>query len=179
MEKLDFTPTKNPDGSISWSLCIQGGKCSTAPGDFPAVDVGKGNADVKFVVNITNDQTGMGIKFAPTNPLWVQQGTKPTAPVLDSQIYGLSGANSTTLNFTDANCNKGDVTLKYVLNFVDNQGKSVNPVDPDIKNGGTQLNVANTWQDKLAQVGSTEWLVLATIVIAAFLIGRYVFPRRV
>src|SRR4051794_22807199 len=104
IEKLDFSPTKNPDGTVSWTMCVQGGKCSTGPGNYPSVDVNKGNADVKFELNIVNDHTGMGIKFDPTNPIWIQDGIKPTAPVIDTQIYDITGANLTTLKFTDANC---------------------------------------------------------------------------
>lgn len=175
-QTLNFTPTKNPDGSISWTLCIKGGACSSNGDPFPAVYVHHGNADVKFDVNIVNDQTGMGIKFAPTNPIWVQQGAKPAGPGVDTQIYDISNAVPTTLKFTDANCNHGDAVLKYQLNFVDSQGKSVTPVDPDIHNGGSSV-VQPSWTN-ISSYSATQWTALVVAFAIGFALAAVIFRRR-
>ena len=174
-QTLDFTPTKNADGTVSWSLCIKGGACGTGTDPFPAVYVHHGNADVKFDANIVNDQTGMGIKFAPTNPIWVQQGAKPTGPGVDTQIYDISNSVPTTLKFTDANCNHGDVVLKYQLNFVDSGGNPVTPVDPDIHNGGSGAYVANL--TNIAAYTPAQWTALAIAFAIGFAVAALIFRR--
>lgn len=174
-QTLNFTPTRNPDGTVSWTLCIKGGACGSPTNPFPPAYVHHGNADVKFDVNIVNDQTGMNIKFAPTNPLWVQQGVKPTGPGVDTQIYDISNSVPTTLKLTDANCNHGDTVLKYQLNFVDGNGKPVNPVDPDIHNGGSAI-VQPDWTD-VVDYTAAQWTALVIAFVVGFAIAAVVFRR--
>lgn len=174
---LDFTPTKDASGVVNWTMCIKGGACSNGPNQFPAVDVNHGNADVKFTANIVNDHTGMGIKFAPTNPIWVQQGAKPTGPGVDTQIYDISNSVPTTLKFTDANCNHNSTTLSYQLNFVDGSGKSINkPVDPDIHNGGSGF-LQPDWVN-IADYTAAQWTALIIALVVGFAIAAVVFRKR-
>ena len=173
---LDFTPTKDATGVVNWTMCVHGGKCSTAPNQIPSVPVAHGNADMKFTANIVNDNTGMRIVFAPANPIWVQQGAKPTGPGVNSQIYDISGSNSKTLTFTDANCNHNPATLVYQLNFVDSSGKPViKPVDPDIHNGGSGL-LQPDWTN-VADYTAAQWTALLIAFVIGFAIAAGIFRR--
>jgi hypothetical protein len=166
-ENINATPTLT-NGQITWTMCDANGKCS-APGSYPAVDLGHHffPSTTHFNISITNDQTGMGIVFAPapppqTNdgPLWVQAGSKPTAATVDPHIDNVNGAGTTTLKFTDHN--KGSaVDLYYRLNFVDSKGQKVSPIDPEIKNGGSTIGF------------STEAFVVAAVVLIALITVAY------
>jgi hypothetical protein len=175
--QLDFTPTKDASGVVNWTMCINGKDCSPAPNQFATVPVPHGQADAKFTMNIVNDNTGMGIKFAPTDALWVQQGAKPSGPGIDSQIYDVTvNSKGTTLKFTDANCNHNAIDLSYRLNFVDSGGKAVNkPVDPDIHNGGSAL-VSPDWTD-FAAYTPAQWTELAIAFVVGFAIAAVIFRR--
>lgn len=174
---LNLTPTKDADGIVNWTMCIQGGACSPGPNQFPPVNLSKGVADVKFTMNIVNDHTGMDIKFAPTDPLWVQQGAKPKGPGLDTQIYDLSGGNTKILTFKDANNNHVPATLTYQLNFVDSSGKPVNKaVDPDIHNGGSGFVEQPDWTD-FAAYTMAQWTALVIAFVVGFAIAAVIFRR--
>lgn len=133
---LTATPTFDASGAVtSWQLCYNTTDCgngkSSSP--YPKVDFAKGTGDHNIKIDIAN---GNGITFAQTNPLWIQQDTKPTSPIVSptSQINPskITGAGTTTLKFHDKNSEA--MTLKYALNFTG--GNGVMTIDPDITNGG-------------------------------------------
>lgn len=133
---LTATPSFDSNGSVTgWELCYNGAQCgngkSSSP--YPKIDLAKGTGDHNIKIDIAN---GNGITFAQTDPLWIQQDTKPTGPIVSptSQINPskITGAGTTTLKFHDKNSEA--MTLKYALNFTG--GKGVMAIDPDITNGG-------------------------------------------
>ncbi len=142
---LTATPSFDSNGSVtSWQLCDTSTKPSTTAtagtcGDgkssspYPKLDFAKGSGDHTIKIDIVN---GNGITFAQTNPLWIQENTKPTSPIVSptSQIdpSKIEGAGKTTLKFHDKNSEA--MTLKYALNFTG--GNGLMAVDPDITNGG-------------------------------------------
>jgi hypothetical protein len=122
----------------------------TAQNPYPNVTLptneGANQGIVPFQFTITNDQTGLQLQFANTNPLCVQQGSKPPCPSTDPQIPNPpGGAGSKVLTFVDLNTRPDAhhpqaVVLKYQLNFTDSQGNAVTSIDPDITNGGKSLS---------------------------------------
>lgn len=142
---LTATPTIENGQVTSWQLCYKtsaptttattGNDCgngkSSSP--YPKLDFAKGTGDHNIKIDIAN---GNGITFAQTNPLWIQQDTKPTSPIVSptSQINPsqITGAGTTTLKFHDKNSEA--MLLKYQLNFTG--GNGVMAIDPDITNGG-------------------------------------------
>jgi len=131
------TPTLN-DGVVQWQLCfIETGQptvCNSPTSAYPNVSVPQNHANQLFSFKIVNDNTQLGITFAPDNPLWIKANSKPTGPGVNGQITGIGGGATPELQFTDKNSSA--VTLKYQLNFVDKNGNKVTAIDPDIKNGG-------------------------------------------
>jgi hypothetical protein len=141
---LTATPTIENGQVTGWQLCDNTTKttATTANKDcgngkssspYPKLNFAKGTAD--HHVSITID-SGNGITFAQTNPLWIQQDTKPTSPIVSptSQIdpAKIQGAGTTTLKFQDKNSEA--MLLKYQLNFAG--GNGLMAIDPDIQNGG-------------------------------------------
>lgn len=132
---LTATPTIQNGQVTGWQLCDPKAICGTGKGSspYPKIDLAKGTGDHTIKIDIVN---GNGITFAQTNPLWIQQDTKPTAPVVSptSQIdpSKISGAGTTSLKFKDANTEA--MSLKYALQF--QGGTGVMSIDPDIQNGG-------------------------------------------
>lgn len=134
---LTATPKRNPSGAIEWTL--SDGTKSGGHGHFPSVALPKKSGAHHFTISIGPDR--LGIEFSK-DPLWIHEGsTCPTQSGIDSaQIKGFKRLNDTQIFFTDLN--KGDaVDLWYQLNFVDSDGKPVNPLDPEIKNGGGTGNL--------------------------------------
>jgi hypothetical protein len=136
---LTAKPTFENGQVTSWQLCYNKGTAPAACGDgkssapYPKVDLPKGTTDHHISITIAD---GNGITFAQTNPLWIQQDTKPTAPIVSptSQINPakIQGAGTTKLSFQDKNSEA--MTLKYQLNF--QGGNGMMAIDPDIQNGG-------------------------------------------
>lgn len=139
LRKFEATPTLQ-NGQVVWKLCYTNpnpDQCGTTNATYPDVTVATGIVNEPFQFKIVNDNTGLDIKFADSNPLWVQQGAKPTGPGVDPQIpQAPGGAGTKVLTFVDLNDNQGQIVLKYQLNFTDGKGNPVTPIDPDITNGG-------------------------------------------
>ena len=132
---IEVTPAQKPNG-IEWTLCYKNTNICGGPGNYPAVDLGQNTGPQVIIFNI-NDPAKLGIKFDPTDPIWIQANNKPTGPVVGppSQVVDVTPANNTTLVFMDKN--KGPaMTLKYQLNFVGADNQKVTAIDPDIRNGG-------------------------------------------
>lgn len=156
---------------VKWELCrtdVNPHQCGTTKGNYPAVDlpVNSGHATLKFTIN---DQTGLNIKFADTNPVWVAKGAQPTGPGLDPQIDGQpTGNGNNVLTFVDKNSlpSKTDpspVVLKYQLNF---KGDTTIPsIDPDIKNGGT--NLMNAISPATILIDAAVVSALVSVVVSA------------
>lgn len=163
MADYDFTATATlNNGIVEWELCrtdLATDRCGKNASEYPSVVVpeGKNNAKFEFVIV---DKTNLGIKFAP-DPIWIQQDTKPTGPILDAQIplASVEGKGTDTLRFKDKNDNPNGLFLKYQLNFTDAQGKAVTPIDPDIVNGGKGFIGAD---------GATSVLLLVAVAASLF-----------
>ncbi len=171
---LTATPSFDSNGSVtSWQLCSKAttsGNCgngkSSSP--YPKIDFPKGTSDHTIKIDIAN---GNGITFAQTNPLWIQQDTKPTSPIVSptSQIdpTKIQGAGTTTLKFKDANSEA--MLLKYQLNFTG--GTGLMAIDPDIQNGGK--GVYDTYT-----IAIVAGVALAVILLATIFMRRRVNPAR-
>lgn len=141
------TPTLN-NGVVEWEMCIDNGgqkeECGKGDGNYPDVTLAKGGGSYHFKVSITNDQTGLGIKFADTDPLLIKKG-EPVDPT-KKQIDQINGHGTSVLKFRDKNDmpdknNPAPVVITYGLNFTDKDGHTVTAIDPDITNGGTNIIV--------------------------------------
>src|SRR3954454_436790 len=131
---LTAKPTFENGQVTSWQLCYNKGTAPAACGDgkssapYPKIDLPKGTTDHHISITIAD---GNGITFAQTKPLWIQQDTKPTAPIVStaSQINPskIQGAGTTTLKFQDKNTET--MNLKYALNFQGAPGMMA--IDPD------------------------------------------------
>ncbi len=164
---LTATPTFENGQVTAWQLCYKSaaatttnsGECgdgkSSSP--YPKLDFTKGSGDHNIKIDIAN---GNGITFAQTNPLWIQENTKPTSPIVSptSQINPsqITGAGTTSLKFHDKNSDA--MLLKYQLNFAG--GNGLMAIDPDIQNGGKGM----PWYE------STVVLVLAGAIALMLLV---------
>lgn len=132
---LTATPTIVNGQVTEWKLCDSKATCGTGKSSspYPKIDLKKGTTDHSITIKI-ND--GNGITFAQTDPLWIQENSKPLGPIVSptSQIdpSKISGGGTTTLKFKDANTEA--MTLKYALKF--QGGNGIMSIDPDIQNGG-------------------------------------------
>ena len=145
---LTATPTFENGQVTSWQLCHKTASTATATstqcGDgkssspYPKLDFAKGSGDHNIKIDIAN---GNGITFAQTNPIWIQPTTKPTGPIVDSQINQITGAGTTSLSFHDKNSDA--MLLKYQLNFTG--GNGLMAIDPDIQNGGKGMPSIEYW----------------------------------
>ena len=178
---LTATPSFDANGSVtSWELCDTSTKPSTTAtagtcGDgkssspYPKLDFTKGSGDHTIKIDIVN---GNGITFAQTNPLWIQENTKPASPIVSptSQIdpSKIEGAGKTTLKFHDKNSEA--MTLKYALNFTG--GNGVMAIDPDITNGGKGFYQSYTIEIVAAAA-------LAVVVLIWFVMRRRTNTARI
>ena len=114
-------------GPIEWD--IDGKKPQQSRHEFKEQT---GPHQVKFKLK---DQTGRGLKFDSSQPIWNEKnsGGCPTGPSQSDQIRVLSCSEK---ELTIVNANSGDpCTIHYQLNFVDCDGQPEG-VDPEFKNGG-------------------------------------------
>jgi hypothetical protein len=165
---LTATPTIENGQVTGWQLCYKQTDCGTGKSSspYPKVDFAKGTADHHVSITIAN---GNGITFAQTNPLWIQQDTKPTSPIVapTSQINPakIEGAGTTTLKFQDKNSEA--MTLKYQLNF--QGGNGLMAIDPDIQNGGRTM----PWYSQ-----SAAWLIAGGVAIVLLVLVWRARARR-
>lgn len=155
---FDATPSKDANGQISWSLCQSGSACGSA-GHYPPVVIGKGDPAAEVTISI-NDPNHLGVVYAQ-NPMWVQPGANncPQQQMFNSsgQIPGVTRVSDTQIKFTDLNTKPVDLT--YSLQFV-----GAPALDPDIKNGGTNLFDPTTLLIQGAVVAAVVSLVISAIV---------------
>ena len=168
---LTATPTFDSNGSVtSWQLCYTSSStaapASTQCGDgkssapYPKLDFAKGTGGHNIKIDIAN---GNGIVFAQTNPLWIQQNSKPTGPTVDSQISQITGVGTTTLKFHDKNSEA--MLLKYQLNF--QGGTGLMAIDPDITNGGRPIYTSES-----VLIVAAVALALLLLVVWRLNVGR-------
>lgn len=125
-------------GAIVWSLDDKNPpkhKCKIKL-DFP-----KHAGPQPITVNLI-DTTGQGLQFS-SDPLWVNEGGPcPKQSGINTVQIENVVPNGSVLTFTDLNVGK-ECTLIYQLNFVDRDKNPVEPLDPEIKNGGTNIASPN------------------------------------
>ena len=176
-QNFEAKPTLDKSGNVSWTLCHMNpnpDKCGVSKATYPDITLGRGTGKHTIEFKITNDQTGLGIKFAD-DPLWIKKGGQPTGPGVDPQIEPPTGKGTSVLTFVDKNskpdqADPGPYVLKYQLNFVDKDNKKVTSIDPDIKNGGTTITGGNQTAYMLAGAGLV--LLLAAIWLSIRSIRR-------
>jgi hypothetical protein len=135
---LEAIPSLDSGENVTWKLCDKvGGQCNPN-GNFPKITLPPGSGPATFTITI-NDVNHTGVLFdGDPNAMWIQPGTDcPQAYVFDSggQIPKYNRVSDTKIMFTDANSEKGSLTLTYSLNFV-RHGQAVTSLDPIISNGG-------------------------------------------
>ena len=174
LQKFEATPTL-VNGHVAWRLCYTNPltpQCGSTKATYPDISLPPNQPNQPFQFKIVNDNTGLNIQFANTNPLWIQQGSQPTGPGVNGQIVNIAGNSTKVLTFDDQNTlpsptQPSPVVLKYQLNFTDGQGNPVTSIDPDITNGGKTLSTSYT----------TSIVVAVTTVIALLLIVAWFRSR--
>ena len=191
MAEYEFTamPTLT-SGVVSWQLCVVKPTNQAGCGDgsqdhpYPNVIVAKDHGAATFQFKIISGINSPDVTFkqppssSNIGPIWVQATQKPTGPVLNGQIDSPDGkANGhKVLTFKDKNDNTGGpLVLKYQLNFVDQHGTSVNPIDPDITNGGHSF-LTPTMILITAAVIAALVSVVVTFVLAPIVARRAIKP---
>jgi hypothetical protein len=171
--EITVQPTAIPTG-VKWELCDVAANACGGSGDYPQIILPAKSGPYDFTVTIKNPIRG--IRFAPVanDPtsadaaLWVMlgQGQHPHQHGNGSngQIQNPTLTSATTLKFTDSNSNPSAMWLSYRLNFVDNQNHTVQPIDPDIKNGGTNLFNPTAVLLTAAGVAALVSIILSAII---------------
>ena len=121
-------------GQIIWSI---GKNPPTKKGEKQKIDFPKGSGEYEVTIRL-KDNTGRGIVYNPTTPLYVQEGGEcPPDPVLGSSEIPASSVVPGKHSLVFTNLNQKDCKLIYQLNFVDSNNQDVvPPFDPEFKNGG-------------------------------------------
>lgn len=165
LHKFEARPTIGNNKIVVWELCYTNpnpDKCGFE-GNYPNVALPQNSPNEQFQFTIAKDQTGLGIKFADKDPLWINLKGKPNGPGIDPEIQSVGGAGKKVLTFVDRNDTA--ITLKYQLNFTDSQDTEVTALDPEIKNGGTnQPAPPKWWQQDLIGVGDALALVIGLVI---------------
>ena len=118
------------NGDIEWE--IDGKKPKESVLEF---DKGSGKHTVEFKLH---SPAKLRLRFNTETPIWVnadEKGNCPPEGATDSQIRVINCTNDT---LELVNANSVECTLHYQLNFVNEDGRKF-PVDPDFKNGGTNM----------------------------------------
>lgn len=103
-QTFEATPTL-VGNNVKWKLCYttpNPDECGTSNGTYPDVILGAGTGATNFKYTIVGDQTGLGIKFAATDPLSIKKG-EPNGPGTEKQIGPPGGGGSKVLTFVDKN----------------------------------------------------------------------------
>ena len=116
-------------GKLEWEISH---KWKTGgPGDYPVIKFDKNDGPDLIVFKIKNPEPH--IKFAESDAIWVQAGSKPQQSGLGNQIANpKTMENGKKLVVVDWNDNPTPVDLHYRLNFE----SPVQSLDPIIRNGG-------------------------------------------
>jgi hypothetical protein len=149
-QDVTVTPLAGGPGH-NWEVAHNGHQ-GNDPATYPHVQIPAkaGAYMVHFTINGNNN-----IKFAAADPIWVQAGSKPTAPTLDSQITAVvTTTNGKDLFILDQNTGK-PTELYYRLNFTGH-----GPLDPIMDNGGSNL-----WG------GLTTTTLVIGATVLAFVVG--------
>ena len=157
VQEVQLTPLNGGPGH-NWNVGHDG-KNGSDPSTYPIVSLPEKSGP--YIVHFTIQGPG-SIKFASTDPVWVQAGSKPTTSVLDAQVAGVvQSADGRELFVLDKNSGN-NAQLYYRLNF---NGHGF--LDPIIDNGGGNFMVFSTLQYVEAGIG----------LLAAFAIGLLVQKR--
>ena len=167
-QNFQAKPTLDKSGNVSWELCHTNPNpddCGDSKATYPDITLGKGTGKHTIKFTITDDKTGLGIKFSD-EPLWIKKGGQPTGPSGDPQIEPPTGNGTQLLTFVDKNskpdkADPGPYVLKYQLNFLDKDNKKVASLDPAIRNGGT--TIVDNSQTTMLLAGAGLVLLLAAI----------------
>src|SRR5687767_7068081 len=115
-------------GTIKWKVVHDGHQGDTSA-TYPKVQLQPNSGPHLIIFELSGNHAG--ITFS-SDPMWVQQGTKPNHSGMDPQIaLALPMENGKKLVVLDRNDNNPDIQLHYRLNFV-----NAGPLDPIIENGG-------------------------------------------
>lgn len=117
----------DPAGYVDFDLDGVGAKLSRLK-----LPKGSGKHEITFMLL---DQTGRGLQFDTTDPIWVDEdGPCPPTPGVSSDQLSIVGSAQNRLSAMNANDGRPR-ELRYQLNFVANDGSRAE-CDPIIENGG-------------------------------------------
>jgi hypothetical protein len=184
-------PSQGANG-INWVLCDDAGHCggpgANPPSDYPTLEVAKGGGPDVFSVTISNPTLGITFASNPKDPtkaddaLWVEMGKgkhpNQKGNGSNGHITDATLTNSTTLTFTDHN-HGNSMWMSYRLNFVGQNNAVVNPIDPDIKNGGGgNFQQWSTGYSPLGQIAGIDATGLLIGLIVGLIVGYFAFRMR-
>lgn len=128
--KLDVVARNKIGGGIDWSLDIK----TVGHGSGNKIDLPKdNNYELEFTLD---DQTGIGLRFDASAPVFVREGGAGPCPTgISTPQIMVDSCNARKLVLKDWNYGQ-PVELYYQLNFVDTKGLTKYAWDPVIINGG-------------------------------------------
>ena len=133
MHSITVSPNKDANGIIEWTLSY--GSNSGTNGKYPEVFLKHGGTNERFRITLV-DST-LGITFSD-DPLWVQEGSCPAEPGINTPQIDKFEPGQTVIRFRDRNEGSA-VSLWYRLNFNVpglSPGDPGTFLDPEIRNGG-------------------------------------------
>ena len=152
--QITVSPKKNANGVFEWTVTY-GKQSGSKPGEYPVIKLPQGGTNERFVITLF-DPT-YGIEFS-NDPLWIQTGSCPTEPGIDTRLIDKFDPGQTVIKFRDLNSNASELSLWYRLNFKINGLNAGDPgtfLDPEIRNGGS------------GGPGTPKWLAAVAIAAAA------------
>src|SRR5687768_5982594 len=112
-KKVEIELVRNEAGKLEWEIST-GWWSSGGPGNYPVIKLDKDDGPDLIVWKIKNPD--QNIKFSSTEPIWVQEGSKPLKFAESSQISDPKVmANGKKLVVVDWNNNSGTIDLHYQL----------------------------------------------------------------
>ena len=158
VQDVTLDPITGPPGH-DWKMNHKG-QSGSDPGSYPHISLAPDSGP--WLIHFTINNPGSSIKFA-ADPIWVQPNSKPTGPIIDSQIVAKAvSSDGKELFVLDKNDNPNAQALYYRLQFT-GHGK----LDPIIDNGG------HPYVGPRPGAGSITLAYpnLALVLLGAFVIG--------
>ena len=163
VQEVTLDPLNGGPGN-NWTV-NHGGHSGSSPSTYPHVSLPLNTGP--WIIHFKIDNPGNNITFA-ADPVWVQQGSKPTSKTLDSQIIGVvASTDGKDLFVLDKNDNPNAQTLYYSLQF-NGHGK----LDPILDNGGHSITGILPGSTAMATNTVTlQYAVFGLVLLAAFVLG--------
>ena len=164
VQEVTLDPLNGGVGN-NWTV-NHGGHSGSTPGTYPEVSLLKDSGP--WIIHFKINNPGNNIKFA-ADPIWAQPNSKPTSPILDSQINGwVASSDGKELFVLDKNDNPSGQKLYYSLQFTGH-----GTLDPILDNGGHTMIAPNATA-MAANTVTLQYAALGLALVAAFIVGAIV-----